>query len=369
MRLLRSMVPAAASALLACGTGSSDDGSPAVRIERIATLDGSVDSQRLAAYPIAVVRLASGAFVVSAEPFGGTGDRLPRVYDAAGRYMRTIGRIGDGPGEFREPVAWAAMAGDSLLVADPAHGNGSLLDARDVTAATIPLPRGGRQVVMTSDGHLVANAPYNQVGERSALLVRVNRDGAVQASFGGDSAGCGRFCGIIGERRLAADAAGGVWSAHRGNQYLLEHFDRTGQRRTQFTIAAPWFTAVKSFPPARDDRFPYSMINGIGLDSAGRLWIVASTADAEWEQALGPPRPGEGGSLVRPVADIDRYRDGILEVRDTVTGALIASHRFTGSPIVLLVETGLLAQVRSDDDGWKAVDILRVSLAGQGGTP
>jgi len=46
--------------------------------------------------------------------------RLQRVvlFDAQGKHRRTIGRRGDGPGEFREPWKVYPQAGDSLMVVD-----------------------------------------------------------------------------------------------------------------------------------------------------------------------------------------------------------------------------------------------------------
>ena len=352
-----------ATLLLAGCSGAPDDSRAAtIRIERVMTLQGAGDSARFAAYPYAVRRLASGALVVSPEPYNGRGDVLPRRFDAAGRFQSTIGRIGDGPGEFREPVAWGELGGDSLLVADVTLRRASVFGTDGSVARTFPLPVGARTVLVGSDRSLVANVPSGTSGGTWAPLTRIDREGKVAASFGGDSTGCGRLCGLVGVRLLAADADGAVWAARQLEDFVLERYDREGRRTRSLHIAADWFPSLDSFPPAPGDRFPFSIINSIALDSAGRLWIAGSTADPDWESSLGPARPGEGGTTYRPVADVNRYRDGILDIRDTTTGALIAQHRFTDSPILLLVEPGLLAQVRTDDDGWHVIDILRVSV-------
>jgi hypothetical protein len=46
-----------------------------------------------------------------------------KVYDPAGRYVRTIGRKGEGPGEFN--AAYIAVHGDTLVVQDPSATRGS----------------------------------------------------------------------------------------------------------------------------------------------------------------------------------------------------------------------------------------------------
>ena len=345
----------------ACADAPGDTSAPAMRVEPTMTLRGEGDSGRFAGYPFAVRRLRSGGFVVSPGPFARGADGLPRRFDAAGRFEAVIGRIGEGPGEFRTPVAWGEIGGESLLVSDRTLQRASVIGPVGSVARTFPLPNGAENLAIASDGDLVVNVPYGGGGSGWAPLARVDAEGRVGANFGGDSAGCGRLCGILGLRLLAADGDAGVWTSRTVKDYVLDRYDREGRATGHLRIEAEWFPRMDSFPPPPGDRFPFSLVNGVALDSAGRLWIVGSTADPEWETALGPPRPGEGGTAYRPVADMVRYRDGILDIRDTTSGALIAHHRFPDSPVLLLIEPGLLAAVRTTDDGWHEIDILRVS--------
>lgn len=61
----------------------------------------------------AMDRFSNGDFVVLTS-----GTREIRVYDSAGRYVRDIGRVGTGPGEFVAPRWLHVMEGDSLFVFD-----------------------------------------------------------------------------------------------------------------------------------------------------------------------------------------------------------------------------------------------------------
>lgn len=59
-------------------------------------------------------------------------DRSPatiKVFDPAGRFVRTIGRDGDGPGEFRTPQI--AVRGDTLVVHDPRQRRASMFRISD----------------------------------------------------------------------------------------------------------------------------------------------------------------------------------------------------------------------------------------------
>lgn len=58
-----------------------------------------------------------------------TGDAHVKVFDASGRFLRRIGRSGQGPGEFR--VGFLAARGDTLLVQDPQAGRASTFRISD----------------------------------------------------------------------------------------------------------------------------------------------------------------------------------------------------------------------------------------------
>lgn len=58
-----------------------------------------------------------------------SGDAHVKVFDASGRFLRSIGRSGQGPGEFR--VGFLAARGDTLLVQDPQAGRASTFRISD----------------------------------------------------------------------------------------------------------------------------------------------------------------------------------------------------------------------------------------------
>lgn len=61
----------------------------------------------------------------------GGGDAHVKVFDATGRFVRRIGRAGEGPGEFR--VGFLAVRGDTLLVQDPQVARASTFRISDGT--------------------------------------------------------------------------------------------------------------------------------------------------------------------------------------------------------------------------------------------
>jgi hypothetical protein len=77
------------------------------------------------------------------------------VFDARGRFVRTVGKRGEGPGEFTFPIAMAVGADGSLLVADLGRASLSYFSP-DGEYRSVPMPAdAGRPV----SGLLVRDAP------------------------------------------------------------------------------------------------------------------------------------------------------------------------------------------------------------------
>ncbi len=129
------LLMAATLATLACSTGSSDR---TISLVTVDTLPGGIvrtmssaplDSGQWQLAPLFTIQPAEGALGELISPgdvvLTETGavlvaERSPtevKLYDSAGAYVRTFGREGEGPGEFRS--AWLAVHGDTLLVHDP----------------------------------------------------------------------------------------------------------------------------------------------------------------------------------------------------------------------------------------------------------
>src|SRR6185503_5497678 len=71
------------------------------------------DSLYQLATVMGAVRLSDGSIAVATMSTNNI-----RVYDARGRYVRAIGRRGQGPGEFRQVMGLTRRPGDTLVVLD-----------------------------------------------------------------------------------------------------------------------------------------------------------------------------------------------------------------------------------------------------------
>jgi hypothetical protein len=109
-----------------------------------------------------------------------SGDAHVKVFDASGRFLRRIGRNGQGPGEFR--VGFLAARGDTLLVQDPQTGrastfrisDGAFLGSRPTTCCywdRLGVDRAGRVVLPAN------HAPPDSASRSATAWVRLAASG------------------------------------------------------------------------------------------------------------------------------------------------------------------------------------------------
>jgi hypothetical protein len=129
------------------------------------------------------LRLRDDRFVVAN---GGSTDL--RYYDAGGRHLATVGRSGEGPGEFRNLSLLMRGPGDSLLVYDGQARRFSVISPEPGFVRDFGLPDGGISLVIgrTSSGGLVS-APSRVRGSPNDMptgVVRPDQTVTVHAASG-----------------------------------------------------------------------------------------------------------------------------------------------------------------------------------------
>lgn len=249
MRDIRSLVPTLALALCVTAAPSSAlaqaASSDATRTLLIGAADG--DEPYLFSRISGAVRLSSGIIVVANQ-----GSSELRWFSPTGRWIRSRGRQGDGPGEFRGLRRILRLPGDSLLAEDGLSARMTLYDSAGAlvrtwniaeAAASVTPPPLGR----LPDGSFVALAeralarpPGHTRFEASVLRYR---DGKIVdtllTSVGGEwfTVGCGTqkspgLCGVgvpYGLRTLAATAGPFVYLGN-GERYEVQRLDVRTQR-------------------------------------------------------------------------------------------------------------------------------------------
>lgn len=250
-----------------------------------------------------------------------------KVFGADGKFVRTIGREGGGPGEFRGIATLAPLRGDSVLVLDWGASAYSVLAPNDsvVRGGALPFVPGNVAVALPS-GELLINKDVRTAASIGYPLHRVARDGRLMQSFGSDAGVFRPDIPYLVSRALASSRGALVWSALRTN-YQIDLVDaRRGTTLRSLRRDATWFPDGMLPPKAgkTESLAPTPFIQDIREDSAGRLWVLISVADPNWRQAVRPPQ-GAGDHPV--ILDEHGYRDTRIEVLDPARGVLLASTR------------------------------------------
>ena len=118
-------------------------------------------------------QLSNGSIAVANNSFE------VRFYDARGKYIRSLGRRGNGPGEFREISNIFVGNGDSLIVLDASRSIISVFDSRDSLRRTFPLSaeaRDGSSHGLQHNGALGFLRNYGALKRRETREVGVFND-------------------------------------------------------------------------------------------------------------------------------------------------------------------------------------------------
>jgi hypothetical protein len=173
------------------------------KVDRVPILDVSgvgADGKVVFIEAIGATRLANGSLLIA--------DRAEyniRVVDAGGKLVKSVGRFGDGPGEFRSMI-WAGGCGaDSMLVWDPSHRKASMIGSGGVVARQFAVPAGdtgqtpfqfscslNKTMAFLSPPTPVRGAPRMKdpsITSSTASLYRISTSGTIIQRFGDMPAG------------------------------------------------------------------------------------------------------------------------------------------------------------------------------------
>jgi hypothetical protein len=314
--------------VLAAVLGCRDE-NDATRARVVITLSDSVtitssgDSVDLQPRVPAISRSGYIAAYREDQPSGGVA-----VFSASGKFLQLVGQKGGGPGEFREVSAVGFGVADTLWIVDglfTAHAYApppSLVYSRSVK---VEEPLLGEP---TRDG--VLSAAYVRYGKGvippalrrwpDFLSVRFGREHAMDAADA-----------MLGA--VAPMDSGHIWAA-RGNAYRIELLSRDGTVVQTIQRDVPWFNSEPALPGAPWSAPPRARVAAISSDNNGRLWVLVRRANRDWAPAT--PR---GVDANRPVpirnmpsfAESSRLFEGVIEVFDVKSGALLASREVSGA--------------------------------------
>ena len=240
---------------------------------------GAGDAQGGLHQVMSAVRLRDGSIAIA-----NAGTSQVRIAAPDGRTLRSLGREGDGPGEFRVP-AWIGARGDTLLVAD-------MLASRVSRFAP--------------DGAFLGSAPFPEAAGLFPQVVGQYRDGTLLVAA--DEAAAARRAGVVRGRtallRLRPDGS------------LLDTLAVVPSSE-QFASASPDARGI------RIESLPFGRRTVMALHE-DRVYV--GTGETPVVRTLDPHRRGQEllrvRATARPVgaADIDDYWENLVTTGGTPDG-------------------------------------------------
>lgn len=271
-----------------------------------AAADGDVGREiTIAVQPDTLVDTASGLIGAVADLHVGDDGRVyvsdpqangVHVFDASGRQVRTIGREGEGPGEFRR-LGGLQTLGDTLVVVDGGNGRLQLLSLHGEPLATRPVAVGYFGFTVGPNGLLVRST----LGIDSVLAVAYGMDGKERMRLGEVLTAPPASVNLSAMKReiangevpavflnaaqSAVDDSGHVW-LYMTAAAQVERYDPAGVRVLAVQLAEPEFDAVRTRFVSRNAEmepnsvFPLRYLlraRAVGSD----LWILIDADPAD----------------------------------------------------------------------------------------
>lgn len=184
---------------------------------------GELDGPGAIGRPAAVSRNSRlEYFVVSEETI-----QEITVFDGHGRFIKTIGRNGQGPGEYRDISALLVLPGETLLVFDGGNARVGVLSPEGEWVRGIGYPGRVNSVARTSEGLLGIAGRIANPGRIGFPLHYLGMDGALGVSFGMDQPAYRPDMYYYMIRFLSEAHGGRMWAAHH-MEYVIEQWDVDG---------------------------------------------------------------------------------------------------------------------------------------------
>lgn len=294
----------------------------------------------------------------------------PMVFDSSGAFVQSVGRFGQGPGEFLRPVTAAPVA-DSVVVYDRA-GRLMVFDPNldHARSIRVPVPAIEELWVRRWPDSVAtlgwATAP-NMVGLPWHELDVSGDEARVRGSFGADDGQLplGAPDRLMREQ-VALDGDGGAWTVPGYGEYRIRRWTEPGEMEFALVREASWFPEGSDGLSGGPDVPPSPRIVGIKQDAESLLWVIGLVPSPGWERAWEEAGiaalPEETAEVpVSAMPSMLRLRRTMIEVLDPETLTVVWREPVEAYALSWL-QDGRLSVYRETDEGFPFVDLVRVRL-------
>jgi hypothetical protein len=284
-------------------------------------------------------------------------------YDRAGRLEATVGRQGQGPGEFQGAQALRFRGSGDLEVYDSRNmqktviGPGPEFAEKQVSRLLTPVAMSN--TLFLPDDRILTNGDFAAPPHAGRPVHLLAPDGTILRSFGKTPPERRADVAFPLSRAIAwaSGSTEAIWSAHF-RQYRIEQWDLNGRLRRAVERQVPWFLPWDMDAPVTP-RTPFPPhIRAVAEHAAGQLLVLLSVPPREWSHGL--TARGDSWEITR----VDRVVATRLEVLDHERGCVQATLDLVGYPLRLL-ENGVVA-VYHENDATGVPEVRLFRLIGPG---
>lgn len=285
-------------------------------------------------------------------------ESIVKVWDAEGRFLRQVGRSGDGPMEFQRPAPVGADGEGRMHVVDLATGRETVVKA-DFSHDSDRLLFPGfyhLAVPLGQDGRYLVNTTRTRAGSVGAPLHIV--DGldilhSLDRMEGLDAPG-------FAPRVLAVGRDARIYSTRAGD-YLIQIWSDSGRRI--LGLRGPRLNEREaSREPWSLDNPPRNQIFAMQVDGERRLWVIGHVRRDDWRDHM-EPRVMPNGRVAYVPTD-DDWRN-IFEMRidliDLASGSLIATRRHDAL-FEAFIGDGLAIENVETEPGYPEMVVWRIGF-------
>lgn len=332
---------------------SADAGSLSpIDLQQTCSLGEAGEPGGVGPFPV-TTRLTDGRLLVS-YPING-GEIL--VFGPDCRYMRTVGRSGQGPGEFRF-IRQLVSGANRIHVFDSRNRRRTVLTTELDVLRSSPFQGDPLGVAILNDSIMAYNSHIPTRDKAGLPLHILDRDASVIRSFG-DSASTFRFdMGFPGWRRLARADGDSFWAA-RSTEYRIERWNSEGELLEVLRREVDWFPAHSEQPLPHPERPPVPFIAALQQDAQGRLWVLIAVPDEQWYEAVIEEATGR----YNWTDDLNGFYDTTIEVLSPRDGRVLASRRVDRYMNQFMDRSHVASYRERDVDAVPVVDVWRLQLS------
>ena len=260
-----------------------------------------------------VAQLSTGEFLLGGV--AGGGDIF--VYDAEGRFLRTMSRQGQGPGEVQGMVRIWVGPGDTLFVADDGNNRLQVLTSHGQYVRSFPMPAPYRRLARLGTGDFVFGRSVTSPGDDMFALI--DALGREVKSFSPSMVAEPDLERAIASPRPGTDAT--FWTASMWH-YAVHEWSMAGTPEKSLSLMRTLVREADWFPPYPEFSTevyqsvpPPAGLLHVWEDNDGLLRVYALLPDPDWRPGI-PFNP-------RPTWHRKTF-DHRVEVVDPSSGRLVA---------------------------------------------